>query len=182
MWLGTVTSKLKWSEAKVKTEDDTGVEARGCNRDADAKFEVLEPEAAEDLWGLSNSKMLEVGAGDESEGFVKWNMEVSSIGDETLGFINLNIDVSAAGVSSDGEETGGFINWNIDMSAARAEVSSNEEETRGFLNSNIDVFAAGARVRFMNSKMELFNCWNSVWGVLYHVRSRLKLGKLTYVR
>ena len=62
--LGALKSKLKWSEAKVKSEDDTG---------AEAKFEVLEPEAAEDLWGLSNSKMLELGAGDESEGFVKWN-------------------------------------------------------------------------------------------------------------
>ena len=152
MRLGALKSKLKWSEAEVKSEDKTG---------AEAKFEVLEPEAAEDLWGLSNSKMLE--ARDESEGFVKWNMEVSSIGDETLGFVNSNIDVSAAGVSSDGEKTG-FVNSNIDMSAARAEVSSDGEETLGFSNSNIDVSAAGAGVCFMNSNIELFNCWNSVWG------------------
>ena len=77
VWLGALKSKLKWSEAEVKSEDEMG---------AEAKFEVLEPEATEDLWGLSNTKMLE--AGDESEGFVKWNMEVSSIGGETLGFVN----------------------------------------------------------------------------------------------
>ena len=145
MWLGALKSKLKWSEAEVKTEDEVG---------AEAKFEVLQPKA----------------------------VEVSSIGDETLGFVNSNIDVSVAGVSSDGEETGGFVNLNIDMSAAGAEVSSDGEETLGFSNLNIDVSAAGAVVRFMNSNMELFNCWNSVWGVLDRVRSCLKLGKLTYVR
>ena len=50
----------------------------------------------------------------------------------------------------------------------------------GLLNSNIGVSAAGARGRFMNSNMELFNCWNSVWGV--HIGLRLKLSKLTYVQ
>ena len=52
------------------------------------------------------------------------------------------------------------------MSAAGAEVSSHGEETQGFSNSNIDVSVARARVHFMNSNMEFFNCWNSVWGVL----------------
>ena len=95
-----------------------------------------------------------MGAGDDSEGFVKWNIEVSSDGEETPGFVNSNIDMFAAGardieVSSDGDETQGFVNLK----------SSDGDETWGFVN------VARARVHFVNSNIKLFNCWKSVWGV-----------------